>query len=85
MGAKTDELTFGEALSAMKQGAMVRRKGWAEDSYLFLDNSGDARYDAQGQHAHGGVITFRYPDGHIAPWAIRDDPSLLATDWEIAG
>lgn len=76
MGARVTNLTFGDALAAMKKGAMVRRQCWEEDSFLFIAGSDDGQGDA---------IMFQGADGKFWRWVSRVDEALLAEDWEIVG
>lgn len=76
MGAKTSNLTFGQALEALKKSALVRRPCWAEGAHLFLEVSEDGQ---------GDRIMFRHYNGLAHGWMTRDDSSLLAEDWEIVG
>lgn len=66
---KTENMTFSEALEAMKQGCKVRRKEWdnnevAKDDYLYID--GGAFCDSKGDRFYS-----------------LKDFVILATDWEI--
>lgn len=92
---KPTNTSFSDALTALKAGARVHRKGWnGKGMWLALANTEtlNAGYlrqfgvlDLREQDAHLKVLPFivlRTADDGLVPW-LASQTDLLAEDWEV--
>jgi hypothetical protein len=87
-----NEQDFGWALSQIKQGKKVTRKGWnGKDMFLFLvpgSTFNVNRAPLLGIYPEGTEISYRphidikTVDNQIVPW-IASQSDLLESDWEV--
>lgn len=87
-----DEMTFSDALDALKQGATIARRGWnGKDMYLYLVHSSEFsvnraplnRILPEGtQVNYRAHIDMRTAQGDFVPW-VASQSDLLAEDWII--
>jgi hypothetical protein len=85
-------MNFGEALSALKTGKWVRRRGWnGKDMFLFLVPGSKFvvnRPPLLGIYPEGTVIDYhahidmKTAQGYVVPW-LASQSDLLDEDWEI--
>ena len=88
-----ENLSFGDAISALKHGHKITRKGWNSSYGMFLYYVPAASYPAMtpiaketwgenGMVPYGAYIAIKGADGTVYPWT----PSLVdmsANDWYI--
>ena len=85
-------MTFSEALTAIKSGSRVTRKGWnGKDMFIFLVPSSTFKVNRPpllgiyeegteiNYHAH---IDMKAANGQIVPW-VASQTDILAEDWEV--
>jgi len=89
-----EELSFSTALTFIKEGRLLARKGWnGKNMYIFLitnwsdgDEVGNS-YDGDGNLYEGKVvkpfIAMKCADGEIVPW-LASQTDILARDWLLA-
>lgn len=85
-----ENLSFGEALYALKSGDCVARRGWnGKDMYLYLVNSSEFfvnsaplnRILPEGtQIKYPAHIDMRTAQGDFVPW-VASQTDILAEDW----
>ena len=85
-----DDMTFGDALDALKQGQRVARKGWnGKDMYVFLayeaDFVTDADISAFDQLAVevGDMLVMKTAQNTLQPGWLASQADMLAEDWYI--
>ena len=85
-----DDMTFGDALDALKQGQRVARKGWnGKDMYVFLayeaDFVTDADISAFDQLAVevGDMLVMKTAQNTFQPGWLASQADMLAEDWYI--
>jgi hypothetical protein len=84
-------MNFGEALEALKQGALVARSGWNGKEMFLLLVPGSTfkvnRAPLLGIFAEGTSVDYRphidmkTAQGDVVPW-VASQTDLLAQDWE---
>lgn len=87
-----EEMSFSHALTAIKQGKRVARKGWnGKGMFLFLVNGSTFEVNREplmsilgegtivNYHSH---IDMRTADGTIVPW-LCSQTDMLANDWQV--
>jgi hypothetical protein len=85
---------FGAALSVLKRGGRVARKGWnGKNMWIFLVEGADARFDWIGDnYAHGvkglegptkirPYIVMKDAQGNLVPGWLASQTDMLAEDW----
>ncbi|MCT7911663.1 DUF2829 domain-containing protein [Arcobacter lacus] len=91
---KTDGLTFGLAIEAMKKGEKVARKGW-NGKGMFIYYVPENFYPANGNKLgtmngifendlvpYGAYIAMKTAQNNVVPW-LASQTDVLAEDWEI--
>lgn len=89
---KSDGITFGLAIEALKLGLRVARNGW-NGKGMFLYYVPEGAYPARtgvakeyfGEDAlvpYGAYIAMKTAQGNVVPW-LASQTDLLADDWEI--
>lgn len=91
---KTDGLTFGLAIEAMKKGEKVARKGW-NGKGMFIYYVPENVYPANGNKLgtmngvfendlvpYGAYIAMKTAQNNVVPW-LASQTDVLAEDWEI--
>jgi hypothetical protein len=84
---KKENLTFSDALTALKKGERIARKGWnGKNMWIRLFNRTELPLDRAISHPFL-VIEYpsghpAYPDGSCIPW-LASQTDLLADDWFI--
>jgi len=80
---RTDAMTFGLAIEAMKQNHRVARKGWnGKGMWLrVVIPGGDARKDDMGM-TNLPYIEMKTADNKLVPW-LASQTDMLAEDWGI--
>ncbi len=86
-GIEADELTFGQAIEALKMGMRVARLGWNDKGiWLVLITPGNAMY------TRGGIgldmqpcigMKTASPRGEMQPGWLASQADMLAEDWVI--
>lgn len=71
-------LTFSQALSRLKAGALMRRKGWAtKGAHIKIHRYPDLRVS--------DCIAWCMPGSYIQPGWTCSQADMLADDWEVCG
>lgn len=89
---RTDAMTFGLAIEALKKGKKVARKGW-NGKGMFVYYVSPGRYPAKmeiakniaskdGKVDYGAYIAMKTAQGYVVPW-LASQTDMLAEDWEI--
>lgn len=91
---KTDGLTFGLSIEAMKKGEKVARKGW-NGKGMFIYYVPENFYPANGNKLgtmngifendlvpYGAYIAMKTAQNNVVPW-LASQTDVLAEDWEI--
>ena len=74
------ELTFGDAIKAMKQGHRVCRKGWnGKGMWIVLLKAGNAMYK---DYDMQDCIGMKTADNNMQPGWLASQADMLAEDWE---
>lgn len=88
----TEDMTFGDALEALKQGQRVARKGWnGKDMYIFLAYEADFVTDAdisafdQLEVEVGDMLVMKTAQNTFQPGWLASQSDILADDWYIVG
>lgn len=86
------DMTFGQALEALKLGLRVNRKGWnGKNMFLFLVNGSTFQVNRPpllGIYEEGTTINYqshidmKTADGSIVPW-LASQTDLISEDWEV--
>lgn len=86
-------MDFGEALKALKEGARVRRRKWAEDSWLcFVRGVVVVTEASERQRKYlpramdlsmGTYVMMQSAQGVWSPGWMPLQPDILAEDWEV--
>lgn len=87
-----ENMTFGQALEAVKHGLRVARKGWnGKGMYVFLAKDPEFRTDADISEfeKHGvevsDLLVLRTAQGTLQPGWLATQSDMLAEDWLIVG
>ena len=93
---KTECLTFGDAIQAMKEGLRVARSGW-NGKGMFLYYVPENKYPAsRNEHGtmvgvfeddmvpYGAYIAMKTAQNNVVPW-LASQTDVLAEDWQIVG
>ena len=90
MCRSAEDMTFGDALEAMKQGKRVARKGWnGKDMYVFLAHEPDFVTDAdisafdQQEVEVGDMLVMKTAQNTFQPGWLASQADMLAEDWYI--
>ena len=80
----TYQLTFGDALTLIKQGYRVARKGWnGNDMCLFQISVWSFwRDDMEKKHINNPFMALRTQDLVVVPWA-PSQTDIMANDWRV--
>lgn len=85
-----EDMTFGDALEAMKHGERVARKGWnGKDMYVFLAYEADFVTDAdisafdQLEVEVGDMLVMKTAQNTFQPGWLASQVDMLADDWYI--
>lgn len=85
-----ENMTFGDALDALKQGQRVARKGWnGKDMYVFLSYEADFVTDAdisafdQLDVEVGDMLVMKTAQNTFQPGWLASQTDMLAEDWYI--
>ncbi len=78
------DLTFGNALVALRHGVRVARSGWnGRGMWLILIEPSTAFTDPEGLPLKPApYIAMRTADGFLVPW-LASQTDVLATDWSV--
>lgn len=89
---RSDGISFGLAIEAMKKGWQVCRDGWnGKDMFVFLVPGSEFKVNREpllGIYPEGTDITYgahidiKAVDGSIRPW-VASQSDMLATDWRL--
>ena len=86
----TEDMTFGDALVALKQGKRVARKGWnGKDMYVFLAHEADFVTDAdlsafdQLDVEVADMLVMKTAQDTFQPGWLASQADMLAEDWYI--
>ena len=86
----TEDMTFGDALVALKNGERVARKGWnGKDMYVFLAYEADFVTDAdisafdQLEVELGDMLVMKTAQNTFQPGWLASQADMLAEDWYI--
>lgn len=89
---KTENLTFGEAIDALKEGNKVARGGWngkgmflyhvPENSYPAITDIAKETFPS-GQVPYGAYIAMKTAQDNVVPW-LASQTDVLAEDWVIS-
>lgn len=86
----TEDMTFGDALVALKQGERVARKGWnGKDMYVFLAHEADFVTDADISAFDrldvevGDMLVMKTAQNTFQPGWLASQADMLAEDWYI--
>ena len=75
-------MTFGQALEALKEGKRVARSGWnGKGMYIYLAD-GKLLTEAIGEGVFTDTTTMKTADNKFVPW-LASQADMLAEDWEI--
>lgn len=92
MEEKEGSLNFGNALTFLKEGKKVARRGWnGKGMFLYYVSAG--RYpvkmeaakdiaDADGMVEYGAYIAIKTAQGNVVPW-LASQTDMLSEDWVI--
>ena len=90
MCRSTEDMTFGDALEAMKHGERVARKGWnGKGMYVFLAHEADFVTDAdlsafdQLEVEVGDMLVMKTAQDTFQPGWLASQADMLAEDWYI--
>ena len=90
MCRSAEDMSFGDALEAMKQGKRVARKGWnGKDMYVFLAFEPDFVTDAdispfdQLEVEVGDMLVMKTAQNTFQPGWLASQADMLAEDWYI--
>ena len=91
---KTERLSFGDAVAALKQGARVAREGW-NGKGMFLYYVPENKYPAsRNEHGtmvgvfeddmvpYGAYLAMKTAQNNVVPW-LASQTDVLAEDWQI--
>ena len=87
-----EDMNFGDALVALKQGQRVARKGWnGKDMYVFLADDVEFNTDADISEFYGSadgvyvarMLVLRTAQGNFQPGWLASQADMLAEDWYI--
>lgn len=80
----THQLTFADALTLIKQGYKVARKGWnGQDMCVFLINVWSFwRDDMEKKHINNPFLAIKTQDLVVVPWA-PSQTDVVANDWRV--
>lgn len=87
-----ENMTFGDALVALKQGQRVARKGWnGKNMYVFLADDVEFSTDADISEFYGSadgvyvatMLVIRTARGNLQPGWLASQADMLAEDWYI--
>ena len=84
-----NQMTFGEAIEALKQGGKVARKGWnGKGMYLFLATDIELHTEADIGPARDGCtvspcIVMKTAKGDFQPGWLASQADMLGEDWTI--
>ena len=79
---RIDNLTFGLAVEALKQGKKVARKGWNGKGMWLIRISGKTGELPRGANSLLPFIGMKTVDDAFVPW-LASQIDILAEDWEI--
>ena len=87
-----NEMNFGEAIIALKQGKKVARKGWngkgmflylvSEGSYPVKMDAAKSIADENGNVKYGPYVALKSANGIVYPWN-ASQADMLSEDWEV--
>jgi hypothetical protein len=87
-----NEMNFGEAIIALKQGKKVARKGWngkgmflylvSEGSYPVKMDAAKSIADENGKVKYGPYVALKAANGSVYPWN-ASQADMLSEDWEV--
>ena len=89
---ETNNLTFGQAIEALKNGKSVARKGWnGKEMFLYLIKGGEIasalKYGGFGEYENEPTITdsiaMKTAQNTIVVGWLASQTDMLAEDWEI--
>ena len=90
MCRSAEDMTFGDALEAMKRGERVARKGWnGKDMYVFLAYEPDFVTDAdisafdQQEVGVGDMLVMKTAQNTFQPGWLASQADMLEEDWYI--
>ena len=94
---KTENLDFGQAILALKEGKRVARSGW-DGKGMFLYYVPENKYPAsRNEHGtmvgvfendmvpYGAYIAMKTAQNNVVPWWLASQTDVLAEDWQIVG
>ena len=90
MCRSAEDMTFGDALEALKDGERVARKGWnGKDMYVFLAHEADfvtdadiSAFDQMGVEV-GDMLVMKTAQNTFQPGWLASQADMLAEDWYI--
>ena len=87
-----NEMNFGEAIIALKQGKKVARKGWngrgmflylvSEGSYPVKMDAAKSIADENGNVKYGPYVALKAANDSVYPWN-ASQADMLSNDWEV--
>lgn len=87
-----ENLNFGQAIEALKEGKKVARQGWngkgmflyyvPANKYPYTTEVGKSIADENGNVEYGAYIAMKTAQGNVVPW-LASQTDVLATDWVI--
>lgn len=87
---KTEGLTFGLAIEAIKKGAKIARSGWnGKGMFIYLEDSfgmppGNSSEESSRSRTEPVFVMYT-ADGKWQPGWLASQPDMLAEDWKIVG
>ena len=79
---ETKNMTFGNALTALKLGMKVAREGWnGKDMYLYFKPEGTKEYEGV-MYKRQAYIVMKTAQGMLVPW-FASQSDMLDEDWYI--
>lgn len=79
---KTNDMNFGLALEALKQGKRVARAGWnGKGQFLYLVKA--ANFSNMGDHVFSDVIAIKTTVGVVQVGWLASQTDMLCEDWSI--
>lgn len=81
---QTQNITFGQAIEALKKGKRVQRSGWNGKGMWLLLQTPDANSKMTLPYVYieYPVGSAAYPDGSRVPW-LASQTDMLSNDWRI--